>query len=187
MGKVVGVGWAKTGTTTLGECFEILGLRHIPGQLHLVDHLEAGDIDPILEVARDYDAFEDWPWLLLYRELDEAFPGSKFILTTRDQDSWLRSYENMLATQGEARPKLMRRRRALYGLPFPDVTAEQLLERVQRHEREVRDWFRDRPEDLLVVDWAAGDGWQQLCDFLDLPVPGAPFPHANRGQYTPDT
>lgn len=181
MGKVVGVGWAKTGTTTLGECFDLLGYRHAAGRLDLVDHLEAGDLAPILQVAREHDAFEDWPWLLLFRELDEAFPGTRFVLTTRDPDAWLRSYQGMLARQGEASTELTRRRRVLYGLPFPDVTEAQLLERVRRHEQGVRAWFADRPDDLLVVDWAAGDGWPQLCDFLGLPVPDAPFPHANRG------
>lgn len=185
MRKVVGIGWAKTGTTTLGECFETLGLRHAAGRLDLVDHLETGDLSPILAEARHFDAFEDWPWLLVFRELDEAFPGSKFVLTTRNAEAWLRSYRNMLDTQGAARPRLVRQRRILYDLPFPDVTEEQLLDRVRRHEREVQAWFADRPDDLLVVDWARGNGWQELCDFLDLPIPDVPFPHANRGHYAP--
>lgn len=180
-GKVFGVGWAKTGTTSLGECFDILGYRHTAGRLDLVDHLETGDLDPILTEAERFDAFEDWPWLLLFRELDAAFPGSRFVLTTRRPEPWLRSYRGMLARQGEADETLTRRRRVLYGLPFPEVDDAQLLERVARHEREVQAHFADRPDDLLVVDWEQGDGWQQLCGFLGLPVPDAPFPHANRG------
>ena len=53
----------------------------------------AGRVQTALERARDYDAFEDLPWCLLYRELDEAFPGSKFVLTVRSSSEvWLRSY-----------------------------------------------------------------------------------------------
>lgn len=180
-----GVGWAKTGTTTLGRCFEILGLAHVGPRLDLVDHLPERNLAPILQIARRHDGFEDWPWLLLFRELDAAFPGSRFVLTTRDEASWLRSYRNMLANQGEAAPQLTARRRVLYDLPFPHVTDDQLLARVRRHEREVRAWFAERPGDLLVVDWSAGDRWERLCDFLDLPVPDVDFPHENRGRYTP--
>ncbi len=183
-GKVIGAGWAKTGTTTLGDCLEILGYRHQRGRLDLVDDLGRGDFTRILEIAASVDSMEDWPWLLLYRELDEAFPGSKFVLTTRDESQWLRSYRNMLAHQGDASERMNERRRILYGLPFPGVTDRQLVERYRRHLRDVRAYFADRPADLLEVDWARGDGWERLCGFLGKPVPDAPFPHANRGSYS---
>jgi hypothetical protein len=183
--KVCGVGWAKTGTTTLGDCLEILGYRHQRAQLDLAEDLGRGDLDRILEIAAAADSMEDWPWLLLYRELDRAFPGSKFVLTTREPTAWLASYRNMLEGQGEATEAMNQIRRILYGLPFPHVTDEALVARVRRHEQDVRDYFAGRPEDLLEVRWAAGDGWAQLCSFLDRPVPGVPFPHSNPGRYGP--
>lgn len=57
--KVFGVGWAKTGTTTLGRCFEILGFRHMGPRLALVDHLADGNLAPIPELAQEFDTFED--------------------------------------------------------------------------------------------------------------------------------
>jgi len=33
------------------------------------------------------------------------------------------------------------------------------------------------PEPLLVYDVA--EGWEPLCGLLGMPIPGAPFPHAN--------
>ena len=38
----------------------------------------------------------------------------------------------------------------------------------------------DRPDDLLVLDVTAGEGWEPLCDFLGAPVPDQPFPWENR-------
>ena len=35
MSKVFGIGWAKTGTTTLGRCLEILGYNHQTQKLWL--------------------------------------------------------------------------------------------------------------------------------------------------------
>ena len=189
--KVFGIGWAKTGVTTLGRCLRELGYRHHGQRLDLVDDLGDGDtgsgewpatdLTRIEAVAMEHDGFTDWPWILLYRRLDETFPGSKFVLTLRNADRWLRSYRSMIARLPPATPELIARRRILYGLPFPDVTDAMLLERRARHDAAVRDWFRDRPESLLTVDWEAGDGWESLCRFLGEPVPSIPFPHENRG------
>lgn len=182
--KVFGIGWAKTGTTTLGRCFSQLGMNHQGPRLDLVSDLSSGDFDRIRTVASQKDSFDDWPWTLLYEELDAWFPDSKFVLTTRHEVSWLRSYRNMIHNQAPATPELNAIRSTLYGLSFPDVTDEQLVERYRSHNRTVVDHFSDRPESLLVVSWEEGDGWKTLCDFLGVSIPDVPFPHANPGAYT---
>jgi hypothetical protein len=181
--KVFGIGWAKTGTKTLGECFEILGLSHQGPDLTLASDLRSRDLTRIMRIASRKQAFEDWPWLLLYRELDEAFPDSLFVLTTRSPERWLHSYRNMLAAQGVASSEMDEVRSILYGLTFPNVSDAQLLERVQRHNADVRRYFSTRPDDLLVVDWEAGSGWRELCGFLGMDIPRRPFPWANQGHY----
>lgn len=32
-----------------------------------------------------------------------------------------------------------------------------------------------------LLEWKPRDGWETLCKFLDKPVPGEPFPYANKG------
>ncbi|NGO50776.1 sulfotransferase family protein [Allomesorhizobium camelthorni] len=184
MSKIFGIGWAKTGTTTLGHCFRTLGFNHQSQDLSLVDGIPKDDLSRIMALAQQKETFEDWPWIILYKELDEAFPNSRFVLTVRDTEKWVRSYTNMLANKGTASESTNRIRQILYGLPFPDVTEAQLIERCQRHNQEVQLYFRDRPEDLLIVDWERGDGWKELCDFLGREVPREPFPHANKGKYS---
>lgn len=183
MSKIFGIGWARTGTTTLGTCFQILGYNHQSQDLSLVPDLGKNDLSRIMALAATKETFEDWPWIILYQQLDRAFPGSRFVLTVRQPEKWLRSYQNMLATQRDASDELDANRRILYGLPFPNVTEAQLLERYQRHNAEVEGYFRERPNDLLVVDWESGSGWNELCGFLGKAVPNQPFPHANKGYY----
>jgi hypothetical protein len=184
MTKVFGIGWAKTGTTTLGDCFKILGFDHQSQDLGLVQDIGQGDLSRIMALAEQKETFEDWPWIILYKELDEAFPGSRFVLTKRNSEQWVRSYKNMLANQGEASEEVNEIRRILYDLPFPKVTESQLIERYERHNDEVERYFRDRPQDLLMVNWAEGYGWKELCDFLGKDIPNEPFPHSNKGKYT---
>lgn len=178
--KVFGIGWAKTGTTTLGRCFELLGFARRSQNLSLVPALMHGDWTRTLHLAAQHESFEDWPWIRIYRELDAAFPGSRFVLTRRDPAAWLESYRAMLAGEGPPAPALAAIRDWLYGLSVADASDAELLARVRQHDADVQAWFADRPGDLLVVDWARGDGWEALCAFLDLPIPEVPFPHLNR-------
>jgi len=181
--KVLGVGWAKTGTTTLGRCLHELGYRHESFRLDLIDRFCEGNIPVVMRKAARYESFEDWPWLLLYREFDHAFPGMKFILTVRDPFRWVRSLLNHIARRDAASEAMNRRRCVLYGLSFPDPDPAALIARYNRHISDVKEHFRDRPSDLLVVNWESGDGWAQLAPFLGHAIPTAPFPHANRGTY----
>ena len=61
------------------------------------------------------------------------------------------------------------------GLRFRDTA--RLRYAYATHERNVREYFAGRPEDLLVMNVTAGDGWELLCPFLGKPVPDFPFPH----------
>lgn len=178
--KVFGIGWAKTGTTTLGRCFEILGYDHQSQNLSLVRRIIHGDFSPIFKIAESKNSFEDWPWILLYKELDAAFPQSRFVLTVRNPERWLISYRAMLSSQGIESNEMNEIRSYIYGLPFTRISDQNLIDRFNRHNREVIDFFKNRPHDLLIVDWETGDGWLQICEFLGYPIPDEPFPHLNK-------
>ena len=177
--KVFGVGWAKTGTTTLGRCLQILGYDHQSQNLSLVDGMMRGDYAKVMRIAAAKESFEDWPWIVLFRELDAAFPGSRFILTTRDPVHWLDSYRAMLAAEEPPPETVNRARSYLYGFDVRTAADDDLRRRFARHNAEVCAHFRNRPGSLLVVDWEQGHGWRELCDFLDLPAPAIDFPHLN--------
>jgi len=139
--KIFGIGWAKTGSTTLGECLKALGYVHQSQVLDLVGDIADGNLSRIHSVAKNKDSFDDWPWIILYVELDQMFPGSKFILTERSTQNWIRSYQNMLKSQGEASAELNRIRQILYGLPFPNVTETELIGRYEKHCHDVKSYF----------------------------------------------
>jgi hypothetical protein len=44
------------------------------------------------------------------------------------------------------------------------------------HYKNVLEYFKNRPDDLLIIDICAGQGWEKLCPFLDKPLPQYPFP-----------
>ena len=70
-------------------------------------------------------------------------------------------------------------RRWIYGVGAPVGNEITYVRRYLDHITEVVRYFRDRPDDLLVMDICAGDGWEQLCRFLEQQTPNLPFPREN--------
>ena len=89
--RVFCIGWHKTGTSSLGHALVQLGYSVLGCRLDMVHPLRQDDLEAVLGLAGQFDALQDVPWAALYRELDQAFPGSRFILTEREEQSWLRS------------------------------------------------------------------------------------------------
>lgn len=175
--KIFCVGWHKTGTTTMGEALLKLGYNVVGARLDLAASLLNDDIQEAIKLAEKYDAFQDVPWAALYKELDEAFPGSKFILTIRDEQKWLFSAKKHF---GENHTDM---RQWLYGLGVLVGNEDLYLERFRRHNEEIQAYFQNRKDDFITMSWTDGDGWEKLCQFLDVPIPATPFPHANKGKH----
>jgi len=45
-----------------------------------------------------------------------------------------------------------------------------------RHHEHVEQYFKNRADDLLVMNIFDGDGWDVLYPFLGKPIPDVPFP-----------
>jgi len=177
--KIFGIGLNKTGTTTLGECGKILGLRHTGCDRRLLQAvLLRNDFSQIQRRVQQYDLFEDWPWPLIYKELDCMFPGSKFILTVRKSEYlWLNSLKN----HSMKTHPIMHCRKLAYGFNYPHKHEHEYLQFYRNHNERVRQYFSSRSNDFIELCWENGDGFGRLCNFLDLDIPKSPFPHANRG------
>jgi hypothetical protein len=179
--KVFGIGWAKTGTTTLGCALSILGYRHQGQNISLLPQALSGDLSKVHRIASGADSFDDWPWILLYKEMDMLFPGSRFILTNRNPADWLRSYRAMLVREGVPSEYLRSMRALIYGCDVHTASDTKLVNRYLRHCAEVYAYFSNNPNRLLVVNWSLGHEWSELCEFLELPIPCSPFPCLNKG------
>jgi hypothetical protein len=69
----------------------------------------------------------------------------------------------------------------IYGVGYPKGNEQIFLDRYRQHQNDVLDYFKDRPDDLLVVHIENNDLWTPICDFLSIDVPTSAFPHANKG------
>ncbi len=172
--KVFGIGFQKTGTSSLGRALEHLGYRVIASGLNVGRPIsEAAILKNVARVLENYDAAEDSPWPFIYKHLDRMAPNSKFVLTVRDPDRWLGSVVRHFGSDSSDM------REWIYGHACPAGHEDVYLEKYLAHNGEVKAYFADRPGDLLVMDFEKGDGWDVLCDFLGKPAPGKRFPKKN--------
>lgn len=190
--KVFGIGLSKTGTTSLNKALKLLGYRalHWPRdpvtQSEVYQFFATGEASIQLSVLNDYDALTDTPACYLYQALDKAYPGSKFILTSREKQGWLRSYQDhwhrYLSSSYRAGPEsvLAHYTRFLNERFSQSADPAVLSPAYDRHTAEVIEYFKERPHDLLVLDICGGEGWSKLAPFLGMPMPEIPFPWKNR-------
>jgi hypothetical protein len=133
-----------------------------------------------------------------WRELIEAYPQARVILTTRDADDWFESVEQtILKTMrtgwipgsvaemygGQRRAAQLAdvsarlSREVMIPLSFAGTIGDRdhAIACYAQHNAEVR---QEVPPGRLL-DFRVDQGWEPLCAFLGVPVPQRPFPRLN--------
>jgi hypothetical protein len=173
--KIVGIGLNKTGTKTLRACMRHWQLKHISFCPEAFDLWRNNDYSTLMTWVAAFDSFEDWPWPLMFKEIDRTFPGSRFILTRRrSPDVW---FESLCRQADRTGPTIFRK--YAYGFEMPHNHKREHIRAYEEHLQSVREHFNDRSEALLEVCWEEGSGWTELARFLGFPRPDISFPHEN--------
>ena len=165
--KIFGIGFMRTGSSSMTRALRELGYEIIhPPRPALLPEL--------LEEITNTDGANYSPIAYQYKELDKIFPNTKWILTTRSLETWLKSVEFFLKTAYDSGDD-DEIRTLLYG--HKKFDKEKYTEAFFKHHKEVYEYFKDR--DLLVMNiYEGGFNWENLCSFLGIKeIPKRPFPH----------
>ncbi len=115
--------------------------------------------------------------VIAYKELDKLYPNSKFILTVRDINSWLDSYEKHIKHKIADKFEVIVRKKIFKTIRFDE---KKMVLAYKKHEKDVLKYFKHRPKDLLIINLSNLDSWKVLCEFLNKEIPNTPFPHLNK-------
>lgn len=179
--KIIGVGFQKTGTSSLRDALAILGYKVGDNNYQLLWPILHNNWNRVYNKLNKYDAVEDNPWPLIYQQIDKNIPNCKFILTLREPESW---YQSVARHIGDLRSPM---HEWIYGVGkgLPKDYKQNTLQVYQKHNAEVLSYFKERPQDLLVLNLVENPRWDELCAFLNQPIPNVPFPHANNKHKEP--
>ncbi|MEW9921252.1 sulfotransferase family protein [Marimonas sp. MJW-29] len=188
---VIGAGFGRTGTDSLREALNILGLGPCHHMHEIRDNPEKAqpwhdyfcggaplDLDLLFE---GYRSQVDWPGAHLWRESAERYPEAKIILSIRDPEDWWASYSKTIKVfrETEMPPEAPHMRQIQ---EFVDVflgdrfaTKDRAIADFEEHIAAVKSAI---PADRLLT-YELGSGWEPLCAFLEVPVPEKPYPHTN--------
>jgi hypothetical protein len=185
--KVIGTGFGRTGTDSMREALNILGL----GPCHHMLEVNASEDqkqmwraavhDPRPDWERlfaGYASALDWPSAYYWRELIAFYPQAKVVLTYRTADSWWKSFEQtilrgiQMSTEPESLGIALVRDKVFSGRPDDRALA------IARYEDNVQAVKATVPPERLLVH-SLGDGWEPLCAHLGVPVPAQPYPSRN--------
>lgn len=176
--KVFCIGLPKTGTTSIGKAFDILGISHngaTDSSLAIRDICN-GSFKYIKEQIEEFNGFEDTPYHLIYEWLCITYPNAKFILTERASPE---SYLNSLKNESEAKKQSgihQLKKTAQFGFPLVEGNERAVVDYYVKHNYNAK----MRCDNLLVMNFEKGHGWQELCNFLGYSIPNQPFPHENK-------
>ncbi|MHA1342679.1 MAG: sulfotransferase, partial [Promethearchaeota archaeon] len=167
----------------------------------LFDDWVKRDFKRIIRYCRTAQFFQDAPFSYPYTfiAMDQAFPGSKFILTVRDNaEEWYYSllrFHSKLWGNGKIPPTSEDLKKAIYiykGFPYHCImhlnnvpendpyNKEILIDYYETHNKNVIDYFRHRPCDLLVINLKEKDSYKRFCDFLGIEQKKDAFPWENK-------
>jgi hypothetical protein len=203
--RLIGAGLPRTGTLTQKVAVEMLGLGpcyhwvDVLADLRRVEQWQRA-LDgegPWAEVFAGFHSTVDWPGGYFYRELMETYPQAKVLLSVREPRAWERSFRETIWNMGhgESLLRLLSSARAQVDPQWRDylalvermfwgpegtfakghATPQELIAEMERHNKEVR---RVVPAERLLV-WQVSEGWEPLCEFLEVEVPREPLPHVN--------
>lgn len=181
--SVIGAGYGRTGTLSLklaleqlgfGPCYHMMEVLKKPGAPQQWLDVAMGKTPDWDAVFEGFAATVDWPSATYYRELAEAYPKAKVILTVRDPQAWFESTQATIFARdpSEAPDKVWGEMAArVIGKLFDGRMHDRnhLISVFERHNAEVQ---RVIPADRLLV-YEASQGWGPLCGFLGVPVPDA--------------
>jgi hypothetical protein len=197
------IGRNKTGTTSIKQAFLDLGFpvgNQRTAEMLCARYYFSGEFQPIIDYCRNARVFQDVPFSFpgTFKHLDKAYPDSKFILTVRDNaeqwyDSITRFHARKFGKDGriptvedlkqEIYPGTGLRLpvRELYGTPAHDPYNKEMLTRhYNDYNASVRDYFKDRPDDLLVINLAEPDAYRKFLEFIGAKSESGGFPWENR-------
>ena len=177
MEKIFVIGFQKTGTTSLDLALQRLGYRVYCVDKNLLKFKKEEDLkNYILKILKNWDAVQDMPWPLFYKELYDLYPDAKFILTKREPDDWFNSVKRFF---GSIRIPFHKN---IYHVPCAEGYEKEYKAIYNKHNDGVLKFFNEK-DNFLCMEPKCNFDYKTLCHFLQIEnIPLEAFPHGRNNR-----
>ena len=194
---VFNIGFNKSGSSSLSAALNMLGIPTLQHEYKdyqnnitlissIIEENKKNNRKLFYGLDETYCGFSDFRGEEYFRELYAQYPDSKFILTIRPLEDWLKSVERWQskkrlfrgianATKNNNIEKARYYRDQL-NAPF---NKKHKIKYYRNYKKQIRDFFKDKPDQFLELRICEGEGWPELCSFLNLDQPSVDFPRRN--------
>ena len=204
--KIIGAGFGRTGTMSTFTALNDLGYPCYHMKEVLVNKQNKGHLDFWNKVANgkegqqhnwdevfaNYTATVDNPGCCVYKELLEAYPDAKVILTLhpRGPEAWykstidtiyfteikwqfkvLKTFTPFAKKMGNMAHKLIWERSHKGTMKKKETAIAYYLQHIENVKAAV-------PSEQLLI-FSVDQGWEPLCTFLNIDIPATSFPNVN--------
>ena len=194
--KIIGVGFGRTGTYSMklaleqlgfGPChhmYEVIGQK---GQAQYWQAAKEGKLTDWQTVFQGFQATVDWPGAAFWQQITDTFPDARVLLTIRSPESWYNSISKTIFPYLEQRladlpsgygGEVVRMAHELIigGVFAGNITdRDHVISVYNTHNKEV---MATVPKERLLVH-QLGEGWEPLCNWLNVPIPETDYPKRN--------
>jgi len=186
--RIVGTGLGRTGTLSLKRALEMLGFGPCHHMMEVFQRpesiplwIEAGKGRPDwYTIFKDFVSMVDYPGAGFWRELTAYYPNAHVLHTVRDPDKWFESTQATIFSPNSPAHNAPPPLKEFFGMLFKEF-GDKMHDRdfmVAYFKQHTQDVLRTIPSHRLLV-YEVGQGWEPLCNFLNVPVPSEPFPQVN--------
>jgi len=197
MSKIFVLGYNKTGTVSLSQSLQILGysVLHIGSNnfmeilMKFSNNLELGM--GILDGIDKYDCYLDYPIYepTVFSHIVDEYPDAKYISLTKNLDDYVDS-----ALRAKVRDIKNGNKNTWNWLGVGDEEVFRNYPEYQKEWVKRRTTFKHKSnlkhlsnlgntENILHMNICdGGDGWRELCKFLNKEIPNIEFPYENKNE-----
>jgi len=204
--KIIGAGFGRTGTlstyTALNElgypCYHMMEvIDNKENKSHINFWNNVANSNPGIqhnwdEVFENYTATVDNPGCCVWRELFEAYPDAKVLVTLhpRGPEAWYKSTINTIYFTETLWQFKVLKMVVPFMRKFGNMASKLIWQRshkgtmdneadaIQRYHDHIEEIKASVPPDQLLI-FTVNQGWEPLCEFLGEKLPDKPFPNVN--------
>jgi len=204
--KIIGAGFGRTGTMSTYTALKELGypcyhmaevILNKENKTHLdfwnrVANAPAGQQHNWDEVFENYTATVDNPGCCVWRELLEAYPDAKVLLTLhpRGPEAWYESTINTIYFTETLWQFKVLKLFTPFGKKMGNMSSKLIWQRshkntmndkaaaIARYHEHIEEIKAAVPPERLLI-FKVDQGWEPLCKFLDEAIPNSAFPNVN--------